>query len=75
MIKKTNNFDSKSQFKNKEQQQTKKGSEEKKMIEAQKRKANREALHYNDTAGCCHFPLPPQNNLVWSDYSSGEIGC
>lgn len=26
------------------------------MIEAQKRKANREALHYNDTAGCCHFP-------------------
>lgn len=25
------------------------------MIEAQKRKANREALRYNGTAGCCHF--------------------
>lgn len=21
------------------------------------------------------FLLPPQNNLVWSDYSSGETGC
>lgn len=58
MVKKTKNFGSKSQLKNKHQQQTKEGSEEEKIIEAQKRKANGEALPYNNTAGCCCFPSP-----------------